>query len=59
MFQVAAMTDVPSDVVQLQKDVVKQGERLIVAEDDWQRKFLRLSDNVTLQVSTVSKMQVL
>ena len=53
------MTDVPSDVVQLQKDVVKQGERLIVAEDDWQRKFLRLSDNVTLQVSTVSKMQVL
>ena len=53
------MTNVPSDVVQLQKDVVKHGQRLVVAEDDWQRKFQRLSDNVTLQVSRISKMQVL
>ncbi|KAI0230394.1 hypothetical protein LSAT2_019259 [Lamellibrachia satsuma] len=39
---------------QLQKDVVKQMQKLAIVEGDWQR----LADNVTSQVSMVSKMQL-
>lgn len=55
--QVEAMQALPSGVTQLQKDVTKQTQRLVFIEGDWQRKFQRLSDNVTLQVTRVSKMQ--
>ncbi|KAI0230395.1 hypothetical protein LSAT2_019260 [Lamellibrachia satsuma] len=55
--QVEAMHKLPSGVDQLQKDVVKQMQKLAIVEGDWQRKFQRLADNVTSQVSIVSKMQ--
>ena len=58
VFQVEAMQAVPGRVTQLEKDVTKQTQRLAVIEGDWQRKFQKLSDNVTLQVDSVSKMQV-
>ena len=58
VFQVEAMHNLPSGVDQLQKDVVKQTQKLAIVEGDWQRKFQRLADNVTSQVSMVSKMQV-
>ena len=54
VFQLEAMHNLPSGVDKLQKDVVKQMQKLAIVE----RKFQRLADNVTSQVSMVSKMQV-
>ncbi|KAI0231592.1 hypothetical protein LSAT2_018025 [Lamellibrachia satsuma] len=51
--QLEAMRNLPSGVDKLQKDVVKQTQKLAIVE----RKFQRLADNVTSQVSMVSKMQ--
>jgi len=58
VFQVEAMQALPSKVNQLEKDVTKQTQTLAVIDGNWQRKFQKLSDNVTLQVASVSKMQV-
>ncbi|KAK2180263.1 hypothetical protein NP493_449g02002 [Ridgeia piscesae] len=55
--QVEAMQALPSKVNQLEKDVTKQTQTLAVIDGNWQRKFQKLSDNVTLQVASVSKMQ--
>ena len=55
VFQVEAMHNLPNGVDQLQKDVVKQMQKLAIVE----RKCQRLADNVTSQVSMVSKMQVM
>ena len=54
MFQVEAMHSLPSGVDQLHKDVVKHTQKLAIIE----RKFRSLADNVTSQMSMVSKMQV-
>ncbi|KAI0218237.1 hypothetical protein LSAT2_030039 [Lamellibrachia satsuma] len=51
--EVEAMHNLPSGVDQLHKDVVKHTQKLAIVE----RKFRSLADNITSQMSMVSKMQ--